>query len=163
MVERRGRYGDWEVDTIIGKGQKQAIVSLTERRARFTLLAKVQTREAKTVGQAVTQLLAPVANWVHTITADNGKEFAEHETIAQALEANFYFAHPYASWERGLNENTNGLVRQYFPKQSHFDRITDEEIQTVTDKLNNRPRKCLGFKTPNEVFFGMKPTVALAS
>lgn len=163
VVERRGRYGDWEVDTIIGKGQKQAIVSLTERRARFTLLAKVQTREAKTVGQAVTQLLTPVANWVHTITADNGKEFAEHETIAQALEANFYFAHPYASWERGLNENTNGLVRQYFPKQSHFDRITDEEIQTVTDKLNNRPRKCLGFKTPNEVFFGMKPTVALAS
>ena len=117
VVERRGRYGDWEVDTIIGKGQKQAIVSLTERRARFTLLAKVQTREAKTVGQAVTQLLTPVANWVHTITADNGKEFAEHEMIAQALEAKFYFAHPYASWERGLNENTNGLVRQYFSKQ----------------------------------------------
>ena len=87
MVERRGRYGDWEVDTIIGKGQKQAIVSLTERRARFTLLAKVQTREAETVRQAVTRLLTPVANRVHTITADNGKEFAEHETIAEALEA----------------------------------------------------------------------------
>jgi IS30 family transposase len=163
VVERRSRYGDWEVDTIIGKGHKQAIVSLTERRARLTLLAKVQTREAKTVGQAAVQLLTPVADRVHTITADNGKEFAEHEMIAQALEANFYFAHPYASWERGLNENTNGLVRQYFPKQCHFDRITDEEIQTVIDKLNNRPRKCLGFKTPNEVFFGMKPTVALAS
>ncbi len=163
VVERRGRYGDWEADTIIGKGQKQAIISLTERKARPTLLAKVQTREAKTVGQAVRQLLTPVADRVHTITADNGKEFAEHETIAKALEANFYFAHPYASWERGLNENTNGLVRQYFPKQCHFDRITDEEIQTVIDKLNNRPRKCLGFKTPNEVFFGMKLTVALAS
>ncbi len=163
VVERRGRYGDWEADTIIGKGQKQAIVSLTERRARLTLLAKVHTREAKTVGQAMTQLLTPVANRVHTITADNGKEFAEHETIAKDLEANFYFAHPYASWERGLNENTNGLVRQYFPKQCHFERITDEEIQTVIDKLNNRPRKCLGFKTPNEVFFGIKPTVALAS
>ena len=163
VVERRGRYGDWEADTIIGKGQKQAIISLTERKARLTLLAKVQTREAKTVGQAVRQLLTPVADRVHTITADNGKEFAEHETIAKALEANFYFAHPYASWERGLNENTNGLVRQYFPKQCHFDRITDEEIQTAIDKLNNRPRKCLGFKTPNEVFFGMKLTVALAS
>jgi len=163
VVERRGRYGDWEADTIIGKGQKQAIVSLTERRARLTLLAKVHTREAKTVGQAMTQLLTPVANRVHTITADNGKEFAEHETIAKDLEANFYFAHPYASWERGLNENTNGLVRQYFPKQCHFGRITDKEIQTVIDKLNNRPRKCLGFKTPNEVFFGIKPTVALAS
>jgi IS30 family transposase len=163
VVERRGRYGDWEADTIIGKGQKQAIISLTERKARLTLLAKVQTREAKTVGQAVRQLLTPVADRVHTITADNGKEFAEHETTAKALEANFYFAHPYASWERGLNENTNGLVRQYVPKQCHFDRITDEEIQTVTDKLNNRPRKCLAFKTPNEVFFGMKLTVALAS
>jgi IS30 family transposase len=163
VVERRGRYGDWEADTIIGKGQKQAIISLTERKARLTLLAKVQTREAKTVGQAVRQLLTPVADRVHTITADNGKEFAEHETIAKALEANFYFAHPYASWERGLNENTKGLVRQYFPKQCHFDRITDEEIQTVIDKLNNRSRKFLAFKTPNEVFFGMKLTVALAS
>ena len=163
MVERRGRYGDWEADTIIGKGQKQAIVSLTERRARLTLLVKVQTREAKTVGQAMTRLLWPVANRVHTITADNGKEFAEHETIAEDLEANFYFAHPYASWERVLNENTNGLVQQYFPNHCHFGRITDEEIQTVIDKLNNRPRKCLGFKTPNEVFFGIKPIVALAS
>jgi len=111
----------------------------------------------------VIELLGPVQHRVHTITADNGKEFADHETIASDLEAGFYFAHPYALWERGLNENTNGLIRQYFPKSKDFTTITDSDIQAVMDKLNNRPRKCLGFKTPNQVFFGIKPDVALSS
>lgn len=163
IVESRQRFGDWEVDTIIGKGQKQALVSLTERKGRLTLLARVCRRDAESVKQAVTGLLAPLRKWVHTITADNGKEFAEHEAIAETLDTKFYFAHPYASWERGLNENTNGLVRQYFPKHCRFEEVTDAEIELVMDKLNNRPRKSLGFKTPNEVFFGIKPTVALAS
>lgn len=98
---------------------------------------------------------------VHTITSDNGKEFARHEEISKSLNARFYFAHPYASWERGLNENTNGLIRQYFPKGHDFSKITQEEIENVMDKLNNRPRKCLGMKIPNQVMFGVNPVVAL--
>jgi IS30 family transposase len=91
---------------------------------------------------------------VQTITADNGKEFAGHEEINRILEIGFYFAHPYHSWERGLNENTNGLIRQYFPKGMSFDSITDEDVTFVMDRLNNRPRKSLDYATPNEVFFG---------
>ena len=90
---------------------------------------------------------------VHTITSDNGREFAYHERIAAGLRASFYFARPYASWERGLNENTNGLVRQYFPKKSDFSKITGRQVELVAERLNNRPRKALGYKTPNEVFF----------
>lgn len=163
IVEHRSRLGDWELDTIIGKRHKQAIVSLTERKSRLALLAKVPTKEADGVRDAVLTLLPPLAEHVHTITSDNGKEFAHHELIAETLDAEFYFAHPYASWERGLNENTNGLIRQYFPKGCDFTSITDEDIQRVMDKLNNRPRKCLGMKTPNQVFFGINPPVALAS
>lgn len=163
IVDTRRRYGDWELDTIIGKGHQQAIVSLTERKSRLTLLAKVTHKSAALVGQAIITLLSPIGDWVLTLTSDNGKEFAQHEHIAKQLKAKFYFAHPYASWERGLNENTNGLVRQYFPKKHDFTMITDEEIDMVMDKLNNRPRKCLGFKTPNQVFFGINPSVALVS
>ncbi len=97
---------------------------------------------------------------VKTITSDNGREFAHHQRIAQQLGADFYFAHPYSSWERGVNENTNGLVRQYFPKKSDFSKITDKQINKVVERLNNRPRKTLGYKTPNEVFFNQR-TVAL--
>jgi IS30 family transposase len=163
IVERRTRLGDWELDTIIGKGHKQAIVSLTERKSRLALIAKVPTKEAEGVKEAVLRLLTPLSEHVHTITSDNGKEFARHEAIAESLNADFYFAHPYASWERGLNENTNGLIRQYFPKGCDFTTITNKDIRRVMDKLNNRPRKCLGMKTPNQVFFGINPTVALAS
>ncbi len=162
VVERRSRLGDWELDTIVGKGQRQALVSLTERKSRLALIAKVPTKGAQGVMEAVIGLLRPLADRVYTITSDNGKEFARHEEIAEALGAAYYFAHPYASWERGLNENTNGLIRQYFPKGSEFGPITDEQVQRVIDKLNNRPRKCLGFKTPNQVFFGINPPVALA-
>ena len=163
IVEQRTRLGDWELDTVIGKGHRQALVSLTERKSRLSLIAKVPTKEAGGVKDAVLKLLAPLSKWVHTITSDNGKEFARHEAIAEALDADYYFAHPYASWERGLNENTNGLIRQYFPKSHDFTTITPQEIQRVMNKLNNRPRKCLGMKTPNQVFFGINPSVALAS
>jgi len=163
IVERRERFGDWELDTVIGKGHKQAIVSLTERKSRLSFLAKVESKGAEGVKEAVIGLLKPVADSVHTITSDNGKEFARHEAIAEALQADFYFAHPYASWERGLNENTNGLIRQYFPKEHDFTTISENEIQRVMDKLNNRPRKCLGMKTPNQLFFGINPPVALVS
>lgn len=98
-------------------------------------------------------MLKPFKGLVHTITSDNGKEFAKHQEIAQALNTNFYFANPYASWERGLNENTSGLIRQYFPKKSSFTELTDKDMKRVMDNLNHRPRKTLGFKTPSEVFY----------
>jgi transposase, IS30 family len=160
IVETRSRIGDWELDTIIGKGHKQALVSLTERKSRLTLLSKVKQKNADLVARSVQNLLEPIASQVLTLTSDNGKEFARHQEISTALQANFYFAHPYSSWERGLNENTNGLIRQYFPKKHNFTTITEKAISMVMNKLNNRPRKCLGFKTPNEVFFGIKPNVA---
>lgn len=163
VVETRSRLGDWELDTIIGKGHKQAIVSLTERKSRLTLIHKVQRKTASNVTQAILKLLQPIADRVHTLTSDNGREFAGHEAMAKSLGAKFFFAHPYASWERGLNENTNGLIRQYFPKQRDFTTITQAEINWVMDRLNNRPRKCLGIKTPNQVFFGINPAVALAN
>jgi transposase, IS30 family len=160
VVADKTRLGDWEADTIIGKNHQQAIVSLVERQSKLTRLAKVERNTEEAVKQAVIELLKPLAECVHTITSDNGREFAAHEAIAEALEADFYFAHPYHSWERGLNENTNGLVRQYFPKGSDFTTITDQQVQAVAERLNERPRKRLGFQTPNHVFFNSS-TVAL--
>lgn len=153
IVDQRQRIGDWEVDTMIGKGHRQAIVTLTERKSRFSLLRKVKRRKAKLVSAAVIDLLQPVADRSHTITADNGKEFADHERIAHELEISFFFAHPYAAWERGANENMNGLVRQYIPKNRDLSSVTDEELLQIMNKLNHRPRKCLDFKTPFQVFF----------
>jgi IS30 family transposase len=153
VVDARRRLGDWEADTIIGAGQRCAIVSLTERKSKLVRLCKLGRKTAGEVARASLALLSPLAEKVHTITSDNGGEFAHHELIAQGLGARFYFAHPYASWERGLNENTNGLMRQYFPKKHDFTTITEAEVEHVTQRLNNRPRKTLGFRTPNEVFF----------
>lgn len=162
IVDKRSRLGDWELDTIIGKGHKQAIVSLTERKSRLALIAKVEQKTADQVATEIIRLLKPYADTVHTLTSDNGKEFAGHKNIAKALNAEFYFAHPYSSWERGANENMNGLIRQYFPKNRYFNTVSDTDIQLVMERLNNRPRKCLGYLTPNEVFFN-KSFVALES
>ena len=153
IVETKERIGDWEADTIIGKAHKGAIVSLTERKTKICLIYKVERKTADLVSKAMSKLLLPLKDIVYTITSDNGKEFALHEETAKTLETDFYFAHPYASYERGLNENTNGLIRQYFPKGRDFRTITDEELIMAMKKLNNRPRKTLGFLTPNEVFF----------
>ena len=159
MVEQRQRLGDWEIDTLVGKGHRGALVSLVERKSRYTLLQPVPQRLANLVADATISLLHPLAGLVHTITGDNGKEFADHARIAEALKANFYFAHPYSAWERGTNENTNGLVRQYFPKTTDFSKVTPSATKTAIDRLNHRPRKCLDFKSPFEVFF--LPAVAL--
>ena len=155
------REGDWELDTIIGKNHKQAIVSMNERVHRLIILCKVETKDAESVADAVTRTLKEKGLPVLTLTADNGREFGNHEAIAKELGAHFYFAHPYCSWERGANENGNGLVRQYFPKGSDFRKISDTDLRRVERKLNNRPRKCLDMKTPNEVAFGITPAVAL--
>ena len=153
IVETRRRIGDWEADTIIGRNHRQAIVSLVERKTGFTLIEKVERKTAQAVSRAMVGLLKPYRARVHTITSDNGREFAGHEEITQRLQADFYFAHPYASWERGTNENTNGLIRQYFPKNRDFTTITQQEIDTAMERLNNRPRKRLGYQTPSQVFF----------
>lgn len=153
VVETRGRIGDWEADTIIGKNHRQAIVSLVERKSGFTLIHKVERKTAAAVTEAITSLLRPHRQQVLTITSDNGREFAQHELVSKNLKADFYFAHPYASWERGTNENTNGLIRQYFPKHLDFTSITQQQINTAMQRLNSRPRKRLGFLCPSQVFF----------
>ena len=160
-VNARKRIGDWEVDTLIGKQQKHAMLTLTERKSRFTLIGKVPRRTAQAVRQQVCKLLLPVKDKVHTLTSDHGKEFADHELIAKTLQLKFYFAHPYAAWERGTNENTNGLLRQYFPRKSDFKTISNKKIEQTLSKLNFRPRKTLRFKTPFEVFYHI--SVALTS
>ena len=154
IVDKKKRIGDWELDTIIGAKQQQAIVTMVERVSKKTLLAKVDNRTAELVSNSTIDKLKMYSDIVFTLTSDNGSEFAYHEKISKALRAKFYFAHLYSSWERGLNENTNGLVRQYIKKGSSFENIGDDELNTIMDKLNNRPRKSLGYKTPDEVFFG---------
>jgi IS30 family transposase len=152
VVELRKRIGDWEGDTIIGLGCKGAIISVVDRASRLTILAKVETKNPKDVAKALIEKLQLFKDLSHTMTFDNGGEFCLHERIAKKLNVKIYFATPYCSWERGTNENTNGLVRQYFKKSMDFAMVTDQDVQAVANKLNHRPRKCLGYKTPYEVF-----------
>ncbi len=152
IVAERGRFGDWEGDLVIGAGQKQALVTLNERTSRYSLMAHVPFKTAQAVSDAIISLLTPFEAYVHTMTTDNGKEFAQHERIAKELGADFFFAHPYASWERSANENMNGLIRQFFPKKMGFKSISPTELEWAMHRLNHRPRKCLGYKTPHEVF-----------
>jgi len=147
VVNERTRLGDWEADTIFGRKKHQAIVTVIERKTRFTLMQKVVRKTSQEVGDALIELLGPYP--VHTITVDNGKEFMEHQRVAQALNAQIFFAHPNSAWERGTNENANGLIRQYFPKGSDFSKITNQEVEVVSDRLNHRPRKCLGLESPS--------------
>ena len=161
MVEEKIRIGDWEIDTMIGKDRKGVLVTIVDRMSKLTFIKNVSNKSAKVVTESIISLLKPLKNWVHTITVDNGKEFAWHEKFSASLNAKVYFAHPYQSWERGLNENTNGLIRQYFPKKTNFKAITNKEISYVNDKLNNRPRKTLGFYTPNEIFYSKQKEVVI--
>ena len=153
LVNRKVRFGDFEVDTVIGKNHKGALVTLVDRNSKFTLIKKVDSKHAHGVTQAIIEMLSPIKNLIHTITADNGKEFSYHEEIAKVLNIKFYFCDPYASWQRGLNEHTNGLIREYIPKKSKFDKISRTEIVHIQNRLNSRPRKILEYKTPNEIFF----------
>ena len=152
IVADRARFGDWEADLVIGAGQKQALVTINERISRYSLIAHVPFKTAQAVSAAMISLLTPFAAAVHTITTDNGREFAQHERIAKQLDADFFFAHPYSSWERGTNENMNGLIREFFPKKMAFESIATKDIEFAMHLLNHRPRKCLGYKTPHEVF-----------
>lgn len=152
IVDEKSRVGDWELDSIIGAKHQGAITSMVERKTKLTRLALLKSPTARATGEAIIKRLEPLKNQVLTLTSDNGKEFTEHQKISQAIDTPFYFCTPYHSWERGLNENTNGLIRQYFPKKLDFASITEQDVQKVENLLNNRPRKTLNYYTPNEVF-----------
>ncbi len=156
VVDKRSRIGDWEGDTVIGKAHQGVLVTLVERKSRYTLATALASRHSDGVTQAVIELLRPHKSQCKTLTFDNGKEFAEHEFIAQCLQAKVYFAHPYCSWERGLNENHNGLLRQFFPKKTNLLKVTQDQVNEAVYRLNHRPRKCLGYRTPHEVFYGLE-------
>ena len=150
-VELKKTFGDLEADTIVGKNHKGALVTINDRASGMLKMKRTATREAKEVSAAINELLEDWLPYIRTITSDNGKEFAEHKEVASTCQLDFYFANPYCSWERGANENLNGLVRQYFPKKTNFSNITDEQVERIEKKLNNRPRKRFNFETPLEV------------
>lgn len=153
VVEERTRIGDWELDTIIpSRGGKHVLLTMVERTSRYTLMDKIGSKEAYATSRGIVKMLAPFKDKVLTLTSDNGTEFRCHGLIADKLDAKFYFAHSYKALERGSNENTNGLIRQYFPKKMTFEKIGRKDLIKVCNKLNNRPRKSIGFKTPKEVF-----------
>lgn len=152
IVEKKSRLGDLEIDLVIGKNHKGALLTINDRASGILFMAKVQSKEASEIQQKTIELLKDWKPLIKTITSDNGKEFANHRAIAEDLDIDYYFAKPYHSWERGANENLNGLIRQYFPKKYNFENIDEQQIKTVVNTLNNRPRKRFGYKTPNEIF-----------
>jgi len=154
IVDSRSRIGDWEGDTVIGKNHKSAIYTLVDRKSLYTVIVKLNGKNATELVDKTLKVLEPMSSKIHTITYDNGLEFAEHERMAKALDVDIYFAHPYSSWERGINENTNGLIRQYFPKGTDFNKVTNSQIEFVMERLNTRPRKTRGGKQPVELFLG---------
>jgi IS30 family transposase len=143
-----------EIDTIVGPENRGAILTATERQTGFLLMKKLpKGKNAKALAKELFYLLLPCKRWVHSITSDNGSEFYEHKYVAGKLNTSFFFAHPYASWQRGLNEYTNGLVRQYIPKKQSFNDLNDDDIKSFQIKINRRPRKLLTFEAPIERFY----------
>lgn len=153
VVDDKSRFGDLEIDLIMGANHRRALLSANDRASGISWIALLEGKDSKALADKAAEMLMPFKGLLHTITSDNGKEFAEHKAIAKSLAVDYYFAHPYHSWERGANENMNGLIRQYLPKGTSFDGLDDNEIKRIRDKLNNRPRKKLGYLTPIEYFF----------
>ncbi|HIB83035.1 MAG TPA: IS30 family transposase [Chromatiaceae bacterium] len=162
IVDKKSRIGDWELDTIVGTASSGAIVSMVDRSSKFTKLALIQRGTSENVKEALLECLKPFKNDVLTLTSDNGKEFSKHQEVSLALDSKFFFAKPYHSWQRGLNEHTNGLVRQYFPKNKRFDEISIHDLEKVEALLNNRPRKILKFRSPIEVFSHRAKSIGVA-
>lgn len=153
IVDSRKRVGDWEGDTVIGSHNGGSVIAtMVERKSRLLVVSKAKDKTTKEVIDGIIEQMKPLSALLETITFDNGKEFSGHHRLNETLGSDIYFAKPYHSWERGLNENTNGLLRQYFPKKTCFDNIDELEFQRIAKKINNRPRKCLGYATPLEVF-----------
>ncbi len=156
IVERKIRIGDWEGDTVVGKNHQGALVTLVDRKSKLTLIGKVDRYTAEAVEKTIVNLMELLPRRNYTLTVDNGKEFASHESVAETLRIKVYFADPYSAWQRGLNENTTGLIRQYVPKRSDVRTLTDGQVRHIMNRLNNRPRKTLGYLSPNEVFYKRK-------
>lgn len=157
-ADQRLRLGDFEGDTVVSRGKRSGLVTLVDRKSRYLLAAKLKDRTARRTRQKIDHLLAPLPpDKRHTMTFDNGKEFAEHEVLAERLGLAVYFAHPYASWERGTSEQTNGLLRQYYPKGTDFADISHYDLAQTVKRINDRPRKSLNYQTPSEVFNGITP------
>lgn len=156
IVNDKSRVGDFEIDTIIGENRKGVITTAVDRASSFTKISMPTSKKASDVRSEVKRILLPFKDKIFTVTSDNGLEFADHVSVSKSLDCDWYFCHPYSSWERGLNEHTNGLIRQYIPKGTSFENITANDIKRIENKLNNRPRKSLNWKTPNEVFYGKK-------
>jgi len=155
-IELRRELGHWEGDSIVSRQSKYGLNTLVERKSGLVFITKIQNGTAETTSQTVVNRLSSLPeNKKQTLTLDNGSENAGHKTITQELGIKCYFARPYHSWERGTNENTNGLIRYYFPKKTNFAEVPDEQIKTVENILNNRPRKRLNWLTPLEVFNGL--------
>ena len=152
VVAQKQRFGDWEIDLIEGANHKNFALTMVERKSQFALIFKTQDKQAATIQNKIINGLAPYKELVHTITSDNGKEFAGHQYISRKLQADFYFADPYSSWQRGLSEYTNKLFRQYLPKKSNMNNYDIQYFVNINNKLNNRPRKLLGYKTPTQIF-----------
>ena len=148
IVDEKVRFGDLEIDTVIGQNHQGALLTINDRVTSLVWIKLLDGKHSEPLTKATIQALLPLKQQIKTITADNGKEFALHQEIAKELNVDFYFAKPYHSWERNTNENTNGLIRQYFPKGSSFENVNHD----VQDKLNNRPRKKLGYFSPNEFY-----------
>ncbi|GAB2897125.1 IS30 family transposase [Microbulbifer echini] len=156
------RIGEWEGDTVIGKGRGGALLTMVERKTLFTVIIRFTGKRSDLVAEAAVSHMVSSKDKIKRITFDNVLEFAGHETIAEGLEADIYFAHPYSSWERGINENINGLIRQHFPKDTDFNKVTGEQVQFVMDRLNSRPRASLGGRSPNELFMGLQDNLLTA-
>ena len=152
IVNERTRLGDLEVDTVIGKHRKMALVTINDRTTGMLKVSRIDHKTSELVTSKLIELLMPWKDILHTITADNGSEFAKHEIIAKELDIDFYFAEPYKSWQRGSNENLNRLVRQYFPKGTDFNKVDPDYINFVENQINQRPRKRFGFLSPIEMF-----------
>ena len=157
IVALRGRFGDWEADTVEGAKGSGAIASHVERKSRYLVTAKLADKKADTfAGETIRAFRRIPRAWRKTLTVDNGKEFARFKRIETKTGLDVFFADPYAAWQRGTNENTNGLIRQYFPKGTNFSSVSDQHLETATRLLNHRPRKCLAYQTPHEVFINAR-------
>jgi len=165
LINNKLRFGDWEIDLIIGKDRKGAIVTIVERTTAFFLMKKLPFgKNAEQLAKIVIEMLLPYKDFVHSITSDNGTEFADHKKISKKILTEFFFAHPYSSWERGLSEYTNKLVRQYIPKKSMFKLYDEKQIKEIQYKINRRPRKNLNYENPKNLFYKfVNQKVAFAS
>lgn len=152
-VESKRIKGHWEIDTVMGKGTLDCIVTLVERKTGFAQIGKLKDRTTESLNKKTISLIRRDIDMYKTITSDNGTEFHQYKVIERACNTKFYFANPYHSWERGANENMNGLIRQYLPKGTSMENLTQKQCNAIANKLNSRPRKRLGFKTPEECYY----------